>query len=122
MFVGIGFMVLQTVLSKMQNPKKKYASMDDRELFQTNSFNRRFFTLSLILAFSLPPLFGMIFGILNPKSSTVNDGLISIAVLAMLVVVSTGFHYWQLTGISKAEIEYRKFKKEKANQGMDLTR
>lgn len=122
MFVGMGFMVLQAVLSKIQNPKKKYATLDDRELFQTNSFNRRFFTLSLILALSLPPLFGMIFGIVHPKSSGVTDGLISIAILAMLVVVSTAFHYWQLSGISKTEIEYRKFEKETANQGMDLTR
>jgi hypothetical protein len=110
MFVGIGFMILQTVTSKMSDPKKKYASLEDRDLFQTNSFNRRFFILSLILALSLPPLFGMIFGILNPMSSNVTDGLISFVVLAMLVVVSTAMHYWQLSGISKTEIEYRKYK------------
>lgn len=112
MFVGIGFIILQSVISKIQNPKEKYASMEDRELFQTDSFNRRFTKLGLILSLSLPPLFGMLFGILNPMSSTVADGIISFVVIAMLVVVSTAMHYWQLSGISKAEIEYRKFKKD----------
>ena len=112
MFVGIGFIILQSVLSKIQNPKEKYVSMEDRELFQTDSFNRRFAKLGFILALSLPPLFGMIFGILSPMSSTVADGLISFVVLAMLVVVSTAMHYWHLSGISKAEIDYRKYKKD----------
>jgi len=110
-------MILQTVTSKMSDPKKKYASLEDRDLFQTNSFNRRFFILSLILALSLPPLFGMIFGILNPMSSNVTDGLISFVVLAMLVVVSTAMHYWQLSGISKTEIEYRKYKNNSEQYG-----
>ena len=112
MFVGIGFIILQSVMSKIQNPKKKYASLEDRDLFQTNSFNRRFFILSLILALSLPLLIGMLFRTVKPVLSNVVDGLISFAVIAMLVVVSTAMHYWQLAGISKAEIEYRKFKKD----------
>ena len=120
-FVGIGFMILQAVQLKIQNPKKKYASLEDRDLFQVNAFNKRFFILSLFLALSLPLPFGIIFGIVTPMSSNVADGLISIVVLAMLVVVSTGMHYRELAGISKAEIEYRKFTKETANQRVDFT-
>ncbi|MBN2877842.1 MAG: hypothetical protein JXL85_09365 [Bacilli bacterium] len=110
MFVGIGFMVLQTVLSKIQNPKKEYASQDDRELFQTDSFNRRFAKFGFIIGFTLPLFLGLIFGAAKSMPANVSNGLISIFILAILITVSTGMHYWQLSGISKAEIEYRKFK------------
>ncbi len=115
-------MVLQTALSKMQNPKQKYASLDDRELFQTNTMNRRFATFCFVLGFTTPLPFSLILGTVKNMPQNVYDVFISVLIVAILVAVSTGVHFWHLAGISKAEIEYRKFEKETANQGMDPTR
>ena len=77
MFIGIGFIVLQSIFLKIQNPKEKYASMDDRELFQTDSFNKRFAKFGFILGFITPLPLGLILGSAKPIPSNVFNGLIS---------------------------------------------
>ena len=121
MFVGIGFMILQTVLSKIQNPKKKYASLDDRELFHTNTLNKRLAILCHVLGFTTPLPFALFLGTAKSIPHDTYDILISVLIVAILVAVSTGVHFWHLSGISKAEIEYRKFEKQTANQRLEPT-
>lgn len=111
LFAGIGFIILQTVLAKIQNPKKRYAALDDRALFHAHSFNKRYAMLGLALVFALPLLFGFVFSRLAAIPGNVMDGLIGLGILGILMMASTSFHFWQLSGICKAEIEYRKFKR-----------
>ena len=111
LFAGIGFMILQTVLAKIQNPKKRYAALDDRALFHAHSFHKRYAMLSSALVFALPLLIGFVFSRLAAIPDNVMNGLTGLGILSILMTVSTCIHFWQLSGICKAEIEHRKFKR-----------
>ena len=110
LFIGVGFTILQTILTKIQNPKKQYASLDDRALFHTHEFNKRYALLCSVLGLATPLLLGFVFNRLSAIPENVKNGLIGFIILAILIMGSTCIHFWQLSGISKAEIDYRKFK------------
>ena len=110
--IGIGYTILQTVLTKIQNPKKHYASLDDRALFHTHSFNKRYTILSFVLGLALPLLYGFVFSRLTAIPDNAKNGLIGLIILGILIMGSTFIHFWHLSGISKAEIDYRNFKQK----------
>ena len=103
--------IAPSFLLKLPSAKKRYQKMNDRKLIEANVTARMANKHIIIAAILIPLSFGLVIYFMgNIKASYYLTLFIFIALVAL---ISGGIAMQEITRITRSEIEYRKFKKEK---------
>ena len=108
---GAAWAILAPLMMRRESIRKRYQSLEDRELIDANVFARMMRKYMLAVAFLGPIPVAFVLGLIrDPKLGT---PLICVMMLIVFGGLSSFWMFWEITRITTAEIEYRKFQSDK---------